>query len=214
MVKSLLSYLRRRDYFAAQSVNQFIAISQFTKDKITETYNRNSNIIFSPIDLDRFAPLKHRGSHYLIVSRLEQWKRVDYAIEAFTQLGLPQTLILWPADAGFMDHLEGRSSDCEGRRTLIFKLVGKLPMAHWTAFNLNSPSTTNQKRSTAHTVGRFSLKIIEIPCSSGLGRRRAYAWCLGKVPVIARQYHLDARHFVRHNMFAYCRAKMRKRVMI
>ena len=32
--------------------------------------------------------------------------------------------------------------------------------------------------------------------------------------VIARQYHLDARHFVRHNMFEYCRAKMRKRVII
>lgn len=93
LVKSVLSYLRRRDYAAAQRVNQFVAISQFTKDKIAETYQRDSNIIFSPIDLDRFAPLKHRGDHYLIVSRLEQWKRVDYAIEAFTQLGLPLRVI-------------------------------------------------------------------------------------------------------------------------
>jgi glycosyltransferase involved in cell wall biosynthesis len=93
LVKSVLSYLRRRDYAAAQRVNQFIAISQFTKNHIASTYQRDSKIIFSPIDLDRFAPLPHRGGHYLVVSRLEQWKRVDYAIEAFTWLGLPLRVI-------------------------------------------------------------------------------------------------------------------------
>lgn len=93
LVKPLLSYLKRRDYAAAQRVDQFIAISQFTKNHIASTYHRDSQIIFSPIDLDRFAPSQRKGDHYLIVSRLEQWKRVDYAIEAFTQLGLPLRVI-------------------------------------------------------------------------------------------------------------------------
>jgi len=93
LVSTVLTYLKRRDYAAAQRVDQFIAISQFTKNQIASTYQRDSKIIFSPIDLDRFAPAEHRGDHYLIVSRLEQWKRVDYAIEAFTQLGLPLRVI-------------------------------------------------------------------------------------------------------------------------
>jgi glycosyltransferase involved in cell wall biosynthesis len=74
-------------------VDQFIAISKTTRDHIANTYGRDSQIIFSPIDLDRFAPSDERGDHYLIVSRLEQWKRVDYAIEAFNRLGLPLKVI-------------------------------------------------------------------------------------------------------------------------
>jgi glycosyltransferase involved in cell wall biosynthesis len=34
-----------------------------------------------------------KQSHFLIVSRLEYWKRVDYAIEAFNELGLPLRII-------------------------------------------------------------------------------------------------------------------------
>lgn len=93
LIKMLLRYLQRRDYAAAQRVDQFIAISKTTQDHIAATYHRDSKIIFSPIDLDRFAPSQHRGEHYLVVSRLEQWKRVDYAIEAFNRLGLPLRVV-------------------------------------------------------------------------------------------------------------------------
>jgi len=93
LIGTLLPYLQRRDFAAAQRVDQFIAISQTTKNHIASTYHRDSKIIFSPIDLDRFAPSQHRGAHYLVVSRLEQWKRVDYAIEAFNRLGLPLRVI-------------------------------------------------------------------------------------------------------------------------
>ncbi|NDC48950.1 MAG: glycosyltransferase, partial [Micrococcales bacterium] len=93
LIKLFLSYLKRHDLEAAQRVSQFIAISKTTKDHIATTYSRDSSVIFSPIDLDRFAPFEYRGDHYLIVSRLEQWKRVDYAIEAFSRLGLPLKVI-------------------------------------------------------------------------------------------------------------------------
>lgn len=93
LIQPFLSYLKRHDLQAAQRVNQFIAISKTTQEHIANTYGRDSQIIFSPIDLDRFAPSEDRGEHYLVVSRLEQWKRVDYAIEAFNRLGLPLKVI-------------------------------------------------------------------------------------------------------------------------
>lgn len=93
MINLLLPYLQRRDYAAAQRVDQFIAISETTKNHIASTYHRDSQIIFSPIDLERFLPSQQRGDHYLVVSRLEQWKRVDYAIEAFNKLGLPLRVV-------------------------------------------------------------------------------------------------------------------------
>lgn len=93
LIKPFLPYLQRRDFAAAQRVNQLIAISKTTKNHIASTYGRDSQVIFSPIDLEQFTPSRRRGDHFLIVSRLEQWKRVDYAIEAFNILGLPLRVI-------------------------------------------------------------------------------------------------------------------------
>ncbi len=93
LIKPFLPYLQRRDFAAAQRVNQFIAISNTTRDHIASTYGRDSQVIFSPIDLEKFAPSRTRGDYFLVVSRLEQWKRVDYAVEAFNTLGMPLRVI-------------------------------------------------------------------------------------------------------------------------
>ena len=93
VLKVVLPYLRRRDYAAAQRVDRFIAISETSKESIKQFYNRNAEVIFCPIDLDRFHCSGKKKEHYLLVSRLEHWKRVDYAVEAFNQLGLPLRII-------------------------------------------------------------------------------------------------------------------------
>ena len=92
LVKPWLSHLRRHDFEAAQRVDKFIAISEVSRQAIAQSYGRESEIIHSPIDLKMFSPGK-KGDHYLIVSRLERWKRVDYAIEAFNALGLPLRIV-------------------------------------------------------------------------------------------------------------------------
>lgn len=88
-----LPYLRKRDYNAAQRVNKFIAISNSSKKYIKDYYNRDSTVINCPIDLSKFTPSGNKKNHYLIVSRLEHWKRIDYAIEAFNLLKLPLRII-------------------------------------------------------------------------------------------------------------------------
>lgn len=95
LIQPFLSYLKRRDLIAANRVDKFISISQTTRDHIYKTYAKESDIIYSPIDLERFtcSILPKRENHYLIVSRLEQWKRVDYAVEAFNRIGLPLKII-------------------------------------------------------------------------------------------------------------------------
>ncbi len=93
LVKPFLPYLRKRDYKAAQRVDSFIAISDASREHIRVTYDRESDIIYSPINLNSFRPAAEKKEHFLIVSRLEQWKRVDYAIEAFNRLGLPLKII-------------------------------------------------------------------------------------------------------------------------
>lgn len=93
LVKAFVPYLRKRDFAAAQRVDSFIAISEVTKDYIRESYGRDSEVIYCPIDLDSFRAAERKKDHFLIVSRLEKWKRVDYAIEAFNLLELPLRVI-------------------------------------------------------------------------------------------------------------------------
>lgn len=95
LIKPFLSFLKKHDLKAANNIDKFISISETTKKHILNTYSQNSEIIYSPIDLKKFKPSKELSTenHYLIVSRLEQWKKVDYAIEAFNKLGLPLKII-------------------------------------------------------------------------------------------------------------------------
>ena len=52
-----------------------------------------ASIIPPPVEVDRFTPSAVQEPHYLIVSRLVPYKRIDLAVEAFTRLGRPLTII-------------------------------------------------------------------------------------------------------------------------
>lgn len=87
--RMMLPYLKRRELEAVAHTDEFIAISEMTRGFIQRFYGRDSSVIPCPIDLSAFAPRTDRRDAYLIVSRLEHWKRVDYAVEAFTRMGIP-----------------------------------------------------------------------------------------------------------------------------
>ena len=91
----LLPLLQRRELAAARRIDHFIAISDTTREMIAKTYHRPSDILFCPIPVERFRAGmdETKEDFFLLVSRLEEWKRVDYAIEAFNRLGLPLRII-------------------------------------------------------------------------------------------------------------------------
>jgi len=95
--KPAISYLRHWDKIAGQRSDKMIAISQEVKKRIKKYYNRDSDVIFPPVELDKFKltnPEKNkREDFFLVVSRLVPYKRVDLAISAFNDLGLPLLII-------------------------------------------------------------------------------------------------------------------------
>lgn len=93
IMKPFLNYLRNRDYRAAQKVDQFIAISEISKEYIHTYYEKSAKVIHCPVDLTLFRPVRDRKDHYLMVSRLESWKKLEFAIEAFNSLGLPLRIV-------------------------------------------------------------------------------------------------------------------------
>jgi glycosyltransferase involved in cell wall biosynthesis len=89
-LRPLIALMKRWDYSAAQRVTHFIAISTEIQKRIEEFYNRESVIIFPPVDTERFAGVNVEPEDYfLIVSRLIPYKRIDLAVQAATRLGLP-----------------------------------------------------------------------------------------------------------------------------
>ena len=92
LLKALNMYLRRWETRAAQRVHQFIAISREVQMRIRQLYNRDSVVIYPPVEMPIWQNEWASGAEeafYLIVSRLLPYKRVDLAIEAFSQMGLP-----------------------------------------------------------------------------------------------------------------------------
>jgi glycosyltransferase involved in cell wall biosynthesis len=83
----LVGLLRDWDYRAAQRVDHFIAISSAIQRRIAHYYNRESTILYPPVDTARYQPAAQTGDYYLVVSRLIPYKRVDLAVQACTQTG-------------------------------------------------------------------------------------------------------------------------------
>ena len=89
-LRPLIAGMRRWDYAAAQRVQHFIAISSAIQQRIKSFYNRDSVVIFPPVDTTRFQPVPENQveDYYLIVSRLIPYKRIDLAVQAATRLGV------------------------------------------------------------------------------------------------------------------------------
>jgi glycosyltransferase involved in cell wall biosynthesis len=93
--ESLMPYFKRRDCAAADRVSQFITISRSAAKAIRANYQRDAAVLHCPIDVERFktGAQNAKQDYYLLVSRLEKWKQVDYAIDAFNRLGLPLHIV-------------------------------------------------------------------------------------------------------------------------
>lgn len=94
--RPFVSYLRKWDKIAAQRPDVMVAISTEVQRRIRRYYNRESKIVFPPVDtsLIRSGEVNVHGKEYfLVVSRLVPYKRVDLAVEAFNKLGLPLIVV-------------------------------------------------------------------------------------------------------------------------
>jgi glycosyltransferase involved in cell wall biosynthesis len=87
-------WLREWDRRTARGVTHFIANSRFVADRIRRYYHRQASVIYPPVDVEYFTPgLSGQEDFFLVISRLVPYKRVDVAIKAFNELGLPLVII-------------------------------------------------------------------------------------------------------------------------
>lgn len=92
IVSLTLGRLRLWDFSAAQRVDYFIANSNTVKKRISKFYRRESEIIYPPVETNKFkvSDLKNQSRedrYFLLGCRLAPYKRADIVVQAFKTLG-------------------------------------------------------------------------------------------------------------------------------
>ena len=123
LVKFITLPLRLWDLKNAKEVDYFIANTKNVAERIKKIYKRDSVIIYPPVDTTKFQPADSIGDYYLVVSRLNTYKRIDLAVKAFNKLKLPLLIIGEGPDRENLEKLAlpnvkflGRLSDTETQR--------------------------------------------------------------------------------------------------
>ena len=84
--RKIINYLRKWDLKTASRPDFLIANSKFIAGKIKRIYNREADVIYPPVDVNKFDCVKEKGDYFLTASRMVPYKRVDLMVEAFSKM--------------------------------------------------------------------------------------------------------------------------------
>jgi glycosyltransferase involved in cell wall biosynthesis len=114
--RPLLARLARWDAATAPRVDRFVANSAHVANRIRRYYNRVATIVYPPVDTVFFHPAASTpGSHFLIVSALVPYKRIELAIDACERAGAPLRIVGDGPDRRRLEARAGRNVTMLGR---------------------------------------------------------------------------------------------------
>lgn len=115
------SLLKKYDFISARRPDILISNSQNISQKVKNIYKLDSKVIYPFASNYYFnrttAPTLKNKNQFVLISRLEKWKRIDYVIHAFsTQLGNEMKLIIIGSgsDKRRLEKLSGRNVSFTG----------------------------------------------------------------------------------------------------
>jgi glycosyltransferase involved in cell wall biosynthesis len=85
-------FVRQWDVTTALRVDHFIANSNYVAQRIHKYYRRDATVINPPVDGSRFS-IGTASDVYICAGQITPYKRIEIAIEAFNNLGLPLKII-------------------------------------------------------------------------------------------------------------------------
>ena len=85
LAKYFLDKIRLWDVSTANRVDHYIANSHYIARRIKKAYGKSSDVIYPPVDIDKFALRESKSDFYLTASRMVPYKKIDLIVEAFSQ---------------------------------------------------------------------------------------------------------------------------------
>ncbi|MBA7847941.1 glycosyltransferase family 4 protein [Klebsiella sp. RHBSTW-00465] len=107
IAKWLLHKIRLWDSRTSNGVDHFIANSHFISRRIKKVYGRDSDVIYPPVDINRFNMVERKDEFYLTASRLVPYKRIDLIVEAFKNM--PEKKLVVIGDGSEMKKIKSKA---------------------------------------------------------------------------------------------------------
>jgi glycosyltransferase involved in cell wall biosynthesis len=94
LVQKTLQYIRKWDISTLDRVDFFIANSDFVKERIKRIYNKSAEVIYPPVNINKFVLEKNKEDFYLTASRLVPYKKTSLIVEAFNQMPQKKLIVI------------------------------------------------------------------------------------------------------------------------
>ena len=102
---------------AAARPDVYIANSRVVQQRLKEAFDIDSEVIPPPIETSRFHASEQVGDYFLVLSRLVPYKRIELAVRAANELGVPLKIIGRGPDLDRLKSLAGPTVEFLGRQT-------------------------------------------------------------------------------------------------
>jgi glycosyltransferase involved in cell wall biosynthesis len=114
-LRLMVEGLKRWEMQAATRPDYYIANSHIVAKRLKDAFGVDATVIEPPIDTSRFRVSRETEDYYLILSRLNAYKRIDLAVEACTRTGRKLVVIGDGPDRERLKAMAGPSVSFLGR---------------------------------------------------------------------------------------------------
>jgi glycosyltransferase involved in cell wall biosynthesis len=91
--KYILHKMRIWDIISSNRVDYFIANSNYIAKRIKKIYNRDSVVIYPPVDVNKFNLVNKKEDYYFTASRMVPYKKMELIIRAFNKMPEKKLLV-------------------------------------------------------------------------------------------------------------------------
>ncbi|AUS05223.1 glycosyltransferase family 4 protein [Pseudotamlana carrageenivorans] len=84
--KYVLHKMRTWDVVSSNRVDYFIANSKYIAKRIKKIYNRESVVIYPPVDVNNFKLVDKKEDYYFTASRMVPYKKIELIVRAFNKM--------------------------------------------------------------------------------------------------------------------------------
>lgn len=117
MVRRILHDVRQWDRAAADRPDKYLANSKHVAKRLKKYYQVNAEVLYPPVDVDRFYPYEKADDYFIIISALTPFKKIDLAISTFNKVGKRLVIIGDGAHRKALEALAGPTIEILGRKT-------------------------------------------------------------------------------------------------
>ena len=107
-------WIQKWDVRSSRGMHGFVTISEHVAGRIQRCYGRPSTVVYPPVNWQSFQASKKNEGFYLMVTAFAPYKKVDLAIEAANELGIPLKIIGHGQDEQRLRRMAGPSVEFLG----------------------------------------------------------------------------------------------------